>query len=229
MRIRLMESTRRRESSAGATAVSVLLHAAVIGLAAYATLEANTGRAAPVALPPSIIFVPTPDHPAIPAGGQRRPSIYCGRPDCFAPPIATRVEPPDPFIFAVAVHVQPELPLFPAGGIDAEPRIRVPAGAGGDPVDSAEIPATPWADNPLPAYPSLLRDTRVTGIVNARFVVDTTGRVEPASITFDEESDRLFQQAVRRALLGSRFHPATNAGRRVRMLVRQDFLFRLTS
>jgi TonB family protein len=91
-----------------------------------------------------------------------------------------------------------------------------------------EQPAQALAGNPHPEYPSLLRSANVTGTVSARFVVDTLGRVEQGSIAFEPGSDVLFESSVRRALLASRYSPAMTSGRRVRMLVRQDFAFRLT-
>jgi TonB family protein len=94
--------------------------------------------------------------------------------------------------------------------------------------ETVEQPARALAGNPHPDYPSLLRSANVTGQVSARFVVDTLGRVEQGSIAFEPGSDVLFESSVRRALLASRYSPAMTSGRRVRMLVRQDFAFRLT-
>ena len=227
MRIRLMESKRTRQSSVGATAASVLVHVAVIGVAAYATLGA-TPTAAPAVTAPRVIYVPTEVHPLTNAGGHREPPRPCAPLECLPLPRAPIVETPVSLPTVDPVTAGPPIE-FPVDGIAG-----ATAGAGkgapdGTPLEIAEVPATALAGNPLPVYPALLRTTNVHGIVNARFVVDTSGRVEPPSITFDGESDRLFQEAVRRALLGSRFHPAMNAGRRVRMLVRQDFVFRLTS
>jgi protein TonB len=67
----------------------------------------------------------------------------------------------------------------------------------------------------------------VTGRVVVRLVVDTVGRVEPATITIRESSHDLFTQAVRAILPALRFVPAEAGGRRVRMLVDIPFEFRL--
>ena len=101
-------------------------------------------------------------------------------------------------------------------------------GDGGGVYEIVERPARALAGNPRPAYPGILRSAHVEGTVGVRFIVDTTGRVEEASITFESSGERLFEESVRRALLASRFAPAETQGRRVRMLVRQDFAFRLT-
>jgi len=68
----------------------------------------------------------------------------------------------------------------------------------------------------------------IESALSARFVVDTSGRVELASIVFEPRVDELFEESVRRALLASRYTPAETQGHRVRMLVRQDFAFRIT-
>jgi hypothetical protein len=58
-----------------------------------------------------------------------------------------------------------------------------------------------------------------------QFVVDTTGRAEPGSMAILRSSHRLFTLAVREAILGATFHPATIANHRVRQLVQQPFVF----
>ena len=59
------------------------------------------------------------------------------------------------------------------------------------------------------------------------FVVGTNGRVEPGSIKVLSTPHRLFSEAVRSALLETRFRPAEVGGRPVRQLVAQSFSFKL--
>ena len=73
-----------------------------------------------------------------------------------------------------------------------------------------------------------LRSAQIEGSVVARFVVDTTGLAEPASITFPEATHAQFAEAVRQSLVHSRYLPAVFADRRVRQLVEQRFAFTLT-
>jgi TonB family protein len=80
---------------------------------------------------------------------------------------------------------------------------------------------------PSPRYPEQLRAARVTGRVLARFVVDTTGRVEEESIVIRESNHDLFTKAVRAVLSGLRFAPAEVGSRKARMLVDLPFEFRL--
>jgi protein TonB len=94
--------------------------------------------------------------------------------------------------------------------------------------DLVEKVVTPRAGNPAPAYPASLRSAQVEGSVLARFVVDTTGRVEVASINFPEATHALFADAVRQSLLRSRYLPAVLDDHAVRQLVEQRFAFTLT-
>jgi TonB family protein len=78
-----------------------------------------------------------------------------------------------------------------------------------------------------PEYPETLRRAGVQGAVLMQFVVDTTGRAEPGSMAILKSSNPLFALAVREALLGARFHPATIANHPVRQLVQEPFAFQL--
>jgi protein TonB len=80
---------------------------------------------------------------------------------------------------------------------------------------------------PRPRYPEQLRAAGVTGRVVVRLVVDTLGRIEPATIVIRESSHDLFTHAVRAVLPGLRFIPAEAGGRKVRMLIELPFDFRL--
>ncbi|HWZ60577.1 MAG TPA: TonB family protein [Gemmatimonadaceae bacterium] len=76
-----------------------------------------------------------------------------------------------------------------------------------------------------PEYPETLRRERVQGAVLMEFVVDTMGRAEPGSLAILKSTNRLFALAVREAILGASFHPATIANHPVKQLVQQPFVF----
>ena len=78
-----------------------------------------------------------------------------------------------------------------------------------------------------PVYPAHLLAKGVQGGVVAQFVVDTTGRPDISSFHVMVPSDSAFVDAVRDALLHMKFRPAKLAGRPVRQLVEQNFLFRI--
>jgi TonB family protein len=92
---------------------------------------------------------------------------------------------------------------------------------------SVDREVVPLATNPVPRYPAELRAARIEGTVQARFVVDTTGRVIMGSVILDASEDPAFGHAVIEALRRSRYEPAQLRGRKVRQLVSQSFLFQL--
>jgi TonB family protein len=138
-------------------------------------------------------------------------------------------------------------PIDPNATPTAEPEYGTsapngPVGSGTDPVGTApgsgegepfwfedvERAATPLGRQRQPRYPEALRSARVEGGVTVTFVVDTLGRVEPASIRMSESAHALFEPAVQAALLQTRFRPARVRGGPVRQLVQQRFVFALT-
>lgn len=74
-------------------------------------------------------------------------------------------------------------------------------------------------------YPPSLRASGTSGRVVAEFVVDTSGRVEPAHFGIVSSTDPLFSAAVRESAPSARFSPARRGGRPVRQLVRLPFDF----
>jgi TonB family protein len=80
-----------------------------------------------------------------------------------------------------------------------------------------------------PVYPADLLAMGTEGQVQARYVVDTAGRVDTATITVMRSDDSRFTASVITALGQMRFRPARRAGKFVRQLVEQKFSFRIVS
>jgi len=78
-----------------------------------------------------------------------------------------------------------------------------------------------------PAYPRDLLAVGAEGMVQAIYVVDTTGRVDTATIQVLRSDDPRFTESVRTALERMRFYPAKRAGKTVRQLVEQQFRFQV--
>jgi len=78
-----------------------------------------------------------------------------------------------------------------------------------------------------PVYPPELIQKGTEGHVDATYVVDTTGRVDTATVQVLQSDDSLFTESVRTALGQMRFRPAKRAGVPVRQLVGQRFRFRI--
>jgi TonB family protein len=126
-------------------------------------------------------------------------------------------------------RVQPRAPRRRAG----DPSV---ASAVAAMVDAQEVfteadvdtPARPDASVPLgPLYPDSLYAAGATGTVLAEFVVMADGQVRWETIDVITATHPLFGDAVRRAVITSRFFPATRQGRRVSQVVQMSFRFTL--
>jgi protein TonB len=80
---------------------------------------------------------------------------------------------------------------------------------------------------PLPLYPELLRVAGIQGGVVFEAIVDTTGRIEPGSLTLISTTHPGFVASARQALLATLFRPARVGGRAVRVQVRLPIEFTL--
>jgi TonB family protein len=80
-----------------------------------------------------------------------------------------------------------------------------------------------------PVYPEELMALGKEGQVQATYVVDTTGRVDTATIQIMQSDDARFTESVRTALEAMRFRPAKRQGQAVRQLVSQRFRFRIAA
>ena len=80
----------------------------------------------------------------------------------------------------------------------------------------------------VPQYPPDLLAKQVPGSVIVRFVVDTSGTADVASIEVLGSTAPQFEESVRAALPRMRFSPARLNGKRVRQLVEQPFRFNVT-
>jgi hypothetical protein len=93
-------------------------------------------------------------------------------------------------------------------------------------VDTAVVRS---ANSAAPAYPLKLLEARITGSVQAQYVVDTTGFADTASFRVMKATNPGFIDAVREALPYMRFKPAKIGPLKVRQLVEQTFTFRITT
>ena len=78
-----------------------------------------------------------------------------------------------------------------------------------------------------PVYPPDLMASGTEGLVQATYVVDTSGKVDTTTIHVKQSDDPRFTESVLVALGGMRFRPAKRAGKTVRQLVEQRFRFRI--
>ena len=215
----LCESRPVRQRRRGGTVASAFVHSVVISLAVYATAHAHV-RAPTVPTHPVYWWeMPKPPAPKVPQPGAIFDPIHptgifaapIEIPDSIPPVDLTKPVTDPTTLFESAPHTAPA-PVADHGTYL---------------LAQVERPAAVIPGAAEPAYPEALQIAGITGEVQAEFVVDTSGRVEPGSFKVLASDNELFVNAVRAALHRMRFYPAEVGGRRVRQLVQQDFRFKL--
>jgi TonB family protein len=76
-------------------------------------------------------------------------------------------------------------------------------------------------------YPEAMQASNVEGEVKLQFVIDTLGRAEPFTIRVLKSNGDAFSRAAKEAIVTTLFKPAVRNGRKVRVVVQQDFTFGL--
>ena len=229
----LLESRASRPRRTGGTVLSVAAHMAVIGGAVIAPAHRRT--APPERIPPVIVhFAPPQPRSAVP---RRVVTSSASGSETVAAPL------PIPVI-AVPAVTPVSLPLIEASHAPPIDQVLFGSGASGTPgrPRGLEVGAAAGADTDLrgmelvmrivaaakPRYPEALQHAGIAGHVLIRFTVDTTGRVDEASVQVIESTHPLFTAAVRMVLPTYRFKPSEVGGRRVASTAEMPFEFSLT-
>jgi hypothetical protein len=84
-----------------------------------------------------------------------------------------------------------------------------------------------YESSAAPIYPRDLATIGTQGMVQAIYVVDTTGLVDTTTIQVVYSDDPRFTASVQTALGQMRFRPARRGGKAVRQLVEQKFRFKI--
>ncbi len=82
---------------------------------------------------------------------------------------------------------------------------------------------------PPPIYPQLLKQAGIQGRVILHAIVDTTGRVEPASVRIIKSPSPAFEQPTKDWVLKALFRPARLHGRGVRVFINLPVDYSLTA
>lgn len=193
------------------SAVSITFHVALGAAVLFGT--AKTGRSTPTPPQDTIVIFPEPIR-ADPAPGPGLPTI--GDPAIPDMPV---IELPSDVLQAGAPR-HPVLPTHVPSTVTTGGGQAAAAWSGGLGEERPEV-----LTGPLPVYPELLRQAGVQGQVVLEAVVDTTGRVQPASVSVVSATHSGFVAPARQALVATLFRPARVGGRAVPMLVRVPFDF----
>lgn len=226
----LLETRRQKTRGAGGIFGSFVVHALVIGGAVFATASGTVAQLIEDKQE-KVDFIKKEEPP----------------PEVKPPPPDVVVAPPPPKGFQVLIapveipDVLPEIDLSKkmtdeadfsgkgvAGGTSTGVVGGVPQMINSDQTyyefqvekQAARLPGT--GD---PIYPEMLKAAGFQGKVLVTFVIDTTGRADPATFKVLSSSHDLFTKAVREQLPRMKFLPAEVGGRKVKQLVQQPFEF----
>jgi periplasmic protein TonB len=229
----LLESKAKKEKMAGATVVTTILYAGLIGFAVYATADAGIKK--DKSSNQSVKFVEIKKEPPKP------------EPDKPPPPKEVVVKPPPPKGFQVLrapvkIDVKiPEIDLSKSVTNEADFSGKGVKGGiasgvvGGTAVVTnqtyfefqVEKPAQAASGNPSPRYPEVLKSSGVEGRVVAQFVVLENGRADMDQFKILSSDNDLFSAAVKNVVPQMRFLPAEIGGKKVRQLVQLPFEFKI--
>lgn len=219
----LLASRRSSSRRSPASVLAVVLHVAIVVAAASATTSVPSMRPS-VTAHPLPIFAPKRVATLEPAAAAS--TSIAAAPALPAMPLAADVPPAIPASAVAPVTAGADLRAL-TGSSQMPGRFTNSSDASGSALADAAL-ASDLVDDPVvvlsqrpPRYPPALEVAGITGSVRLAFVVDTAGRVEPASLRVVEATAPGFESAAREALLATRFRPARARGRPVRQLAEQ--------
>ena len=221
-----LHATAKGSSIGGSTAISVVAHAALIGVAVYGTGVSARQLEQTIADRVSLLhYLPPPD---------RRPSSENVMEHLQFMDVGTKApvlpERTDGRVFVPVGTAQAKQ----VGGDDGQDDRSLAPAAAFEAPDSVysmldvEETAARTAGSAAPVYPQDLMKEGLEGGVYIRFVVDSSGRADASSIEVMRSTHPAFTQSVRQAVPLMMFTPASVGGHHVRQLVEQNFEFRLT-
>ena len=210
-----------RNTGAGASAaVSVALHALLIGAAVIGTAPQVLGR---IEIPEVFVRFLAPPECTGGQEGQREQLKFVAFGD---PAVEVRG----------AKLVRPEdivpIPNRKISGLDIATMAAAAEVVGKDSVftlievDSA---ATRYAWSAAPAYPAAMLEAKREGFVKAQWVVDELGYADTTTLKLLDWTSDEFAKAVKDALPFMRFSPAKVGAKVVKQRVEQEFTFRIAS
>jgi TonB family protein len=237
----LIASGARPQLQARWLTTSTLTHGLIISLAVLATRSALE-HTRPAAMDQAILlFVPKPPPPALEVKHEPAPAV-----------VSVAEPPPKGFQTVVAPQDIPQVippvdlgqrPLdprdFTGRGVEGGIAAGVVGGTGvvdpGELGDANAIYEATLQDDrfqpaimvvpPEPKYPKLADAIGIEGRVSLEFVIDTLGRVEPASILILQSTHEVFDSSARAAIAKAAFRPARLSSHPVRQLTRESIRY----
>jgi len=230
----LVESSPRRTRARGQLALSAVFHLALGYFAVRVTASAAETMKAILADETMIWLKPPEPPPPPPPEVVEKQEVFTANPpplgfQTVMPPTEMPKELPE---INLVERFNPE--DFSGKGVEGGVAHGVVGGTGSTEPVTGEAFLEAQVDDPVtivtdqkPRYPPVLQQAGIGGFVEARWVVDTAGHAEPASIKVLASNNPQFEAPVREAILKIKFKPARIKGRPVRQLVQRRFGFNI--
>jgi TonB family protein len=220
----LIESGRKPEKRKflGVGFVSLVIHAVLIGAAAYATLGASQADQK-VLLDTLNVFLQQNQE-------QKPPEPQVVMPDVplkgFQTVVAPDIIPTSIPQINLTEHFDPK----DYSGTGVEGGVANGLTPNADAIYTSQIveEQPERLAGPSPVFPELLKQAQIQGTVSVQAVIDTLGRAEPNSIRVVATPNPGFNASAIDAMRRSLFRPGRVHGRAVRVLISLPFLFRIT-
>ncbi|MGH7612822.1 MAG: energy transducer TonB [Gemmatimonadales bacterium] len=210
----LIESKKASQKGklAGTSLASIVFHTLVIGGAVYATLTAGETDEG-VGVDTAMVYIQQetqkqPDQPPPP------------QLDVQLKGFQTIVAPTDIPTNIPPVNLQERFDPKDFSGIGVEGGVASGIVPTGDVFSVDVVQEKPERlAGPPPVYPPLLQQAGIEGTVTVQAIIDTMGRVEPASIKITQTANPGFNESAKATVLKSLFRPARVYGKAVRVLI----------
>jgi protein TonB len=228
----LIESKQKSKRTLGQTAVSVLIHGALL----FGAVKATQGVAESMSDRPvdtTMVFLKPPEPPP-PPPEQPPPDVVVSAnppPKGFQTVVAPTDIPKD--IPPVDLDQKPFDPKdFTGKGVEGGIATGIVGGTA--PVVKGEVFLEAQLDDPVqpisiptPRYPPVLQSAGIAGSVDLQYVVDTTGHAETGSFKVLKSTHPAFVEPAKEAISKGVFKPAKFKGQPVRQLVQQRISFKV--
>jgi protein TonB len=227
----LIESKVKSQRTLGQSALSLLVHGAII----FAAVKATQGVAETIKNRPvdtTMVFLKPPPPPP-PPKDQPPPDVIVSAnppPKGFQTVVAPTDIPKD--IPPIDLNEKPFDPKdFTGKGVEGGIASGVVGGTGpvtGEVFLEAQLddPVQPISI-PTPRYPPVLQSAGIAGAVDLQYVVDTTGHAETNSFKVLKTTHPAFVEPAKEAITKGVFKPAKFKGQPVRQLVQQRISFKV--
>jgi len=224
----LIESRSSRRRNTSGTIAAATAHGLIIVVAAYATATASPAK--PETPPDHLRWVqPMTQHASRTAEASHTKPRGAASSQPAIPRVSVDIPSHLPSIDIPLRSISSDQETFEVPGRSDEGNASSGTpGNGRVAYDATEVESQVAIETGMrPEYPAQLRASGIEGRVTVEFVVDETGKADASTFRILSATNDLFAQSVKRAVIRSRFRPASIAGKPVAQLVQQLFVFKL--